>query len=169
MRNHVIYRGEVATKVKLAYTLERKNKDCAFSLSHFLIHHIPTFHKMSSIKQVIEILASSDKSFEDALQRAVQTLSSSVPNITSIYIKDQSCKVRDNRIVEYRITAKVSFGTPVEEFDMTDIERTFDEAPQPGGNGAPDYSHLDLDTHDPLHAQPGGSATTPESGGGYSG
>ena len=124
---------------------------------------------MSSIKQVIEILASSDKSFEDALQRAVQTLSTSVPNITSIYVQDQSCKVRDNRIVEYRITAKVSFGTPVEDFDMTDIERTFNEMPQPGGNGAPDYSHLDLDTHDPLHAQPGGSATTPESGGGYSG
>jgi flavin-binding protein dodecin len=127
---------------------------------------------MSSIKQVIEILASSEKSFEDALQRAVQTLSSSVPNITSIYVKDQSCKVRDNRIVEYRITAKVSFGTPVEEFDMTDIERTFDEMPQPAGNGAPDYSHLDLSTQPdlPTPTEPeNGSATEPESGGGYSG
>lgn len=127
---------------------------------------------MSSIKQVIEILASSDKSFEDALQRAVQALSSSVPNITSIYVKDQSCKVRDNRIVEYRITAKVSFGTPVEEFDMTAIERTYDEAPQPAGNGAPDYSHLDLHTESDLPtptAPENGSATTPESGGGYSG
>ena len=110
---------------------------------------------MSSIKQVIEILASSEKSFEDALQRAVQTLSSSVPNITSIYVKDQSCKVRDNRIVEYRITAKVSFGTPVEEFDMTAIERTYDEAPQPAL----------LTPAEPEN----GSATEPASGGGYSG
>ena len=31
---------------------------------------------MSSIKQVIEILASSEQSFEDALQRAVASLSS---------------------------------------------------------------------------------------------
>ncbi|WP_072052989.1 dodecin family protein [Hymenobacter terrenus] len=126
---------------------------------------------MSSIKQVIEILASSEKSFEDALQRAVERLSSSVPNISSIYIKDQSCKVRDNRIVEYRITAKVSFDTPVEEFDMTDIERTFDEAPVSGGNGAPDYSHLNLHTEPdlPREVEPGGSATEPESGGGYSG
>ena len=126
---------------------------------------------MSSIKQVIEILASSNKSFEDALQRAVKSLSTSVPNISGIYIKDQSCKVRDNRIVEYRITAKVSFGTPVEDFDLSEIERTFDEAPESAGNGAPDYSHLDLHHAPelPREVEPGGSATTPESGGGYSG
>ena len=124
---------------------------------------------MSSIKQVIEILASSGKSFEDALQRAVAEVSKSVPNISSIYVQDQSCKVRDNRIVEYRITAKVSFGTPVEEFDMTDIERTFDEAPQSAGNGAPDYSDVDFHSHPGLDVQPGGSATDAESGGGYSG
>ena len=126
---------------------------------------------MSAIKQVIEILASSGKSFEDALQRAVAQLGTSVPNISSIYIKDQSCKVRDNRIVEYRITAKVSFGTPVEDFDLSEIERTFDEAPVSGGNGAPDYSHLDLKTVPelPREVEPGGSATEPASGGGYSG
>ena len=126
---------------------------------------------MPAIKQVIEILASSDKSFEDALQRAVAQLSASVPNISSLHIKNQSCKVRDNRIVEYRITAKVSFGTPVEEFDISELERTFDEAPVMGGNGAPDYSHLDLHTQPepPLDVEPGGSATEPESGGGYSG
>ena len=126
---------------------------------------------MSAIKQVIEILASSDKSFEDALQRAVAQLGTSVPNISSIYIKDQSCKVRDNRIVEYRITANVSFGTPVEDFDLSEIERTFDEAPVSGGNGAPDYSHLDLKTVPelPREVEPGGSATEPASGGGYSG
>ncbi|MBF9223898.1 dodecin family protein [Hymenobacter ruricola] len=126
---------------------------------------------MSSIKQVIEILASSDKSFEDALQRAVQSLSSSVPNISSIYVKDQSCKVRDNRIVEYRITAKVSFGTPVEPFDLSEIERTYDEMPEPAGNGAPDYSHVQIKTEPelPREVEPGGSATEPASGGGYSG
>ena len=124
---------------------------------------------MSSIKQVIEILASSDKSFEDALQRALAETSKSVPNISSIYIKDQSCKVRNNRIVEYRVTVKVSFGTPTEALDMAEIDRTFDEAPEPGGNGAPDYSDVDFHAQPGLDVQPGGSATTPESGGGYSG
>ena len=127
---------------------------------------------MSSIKQVIEVLASSEKSFEDAVQRAVQSVSGSIPNITSVYIKDQSCKVRDNRIVEYRITAKVSFGTPTEApLDLSEIERTFAEAPVPAGNGAPDYSHVAIKTEPelPREVEPGGSATEPASGGGYSG
>ena len=129
---------------------------------------------MSSIKQVIEILASSDKSFEDALQRAVQSVSTSLPNISGIYIKDQSCKVRDNRIVEYRVTAKVSFGAPTDgplDLDLSERERTFVEAPVPAGNGAPDYSHVAIKTEPelPREVEPGGSATTPESGGGYSG
>ncbi|WP_310396508.1 dodecin family protein [Hymenobacter sp.] len=126
---------------------------------------------MSSIKQVIEILASSDKSFEDALQRAVQSVSTSIPNISSIYVQDQSCKVRDNRIVEYRVTAKVSFGTPAEEFDLSELERTFAEAPVPAGNGAPDYSHVEVKTAPelPREVEPGGSATESASGGGYSG
>ena len=126
---------------------------------------------MSSIKQVIEILASSDKSFEDALQRAVAQLGTSVPNISSIYVQDQSCKVQGNRIVEYRITAKVSFGTPVEDFDISELERTFDEAPVSAGNGAPDYSHIEIRTEPelPREVEPGGSATEPASGGGYSG
>jgi len=126
---------------------------------------------MPSLKQVIEILASSDKSFEDALQRAVVQLGTSVPNISSIYVQDQSCKVQGNRIVEYRITAKVSFGTPVEDFDISELERTFDEAPVPAGNGAPDYSHIEIRTEPelPREVEPGGSATEPASGGGYSG
>lgn len=64
---------------------------------------------MSSIKKVIEVLASSDKSFEDAMQNALNEVSKTVKEIKSIYLKDQSCRVQDNKIVEYRITAKVSF------------------------------------------------------------
>ena len=126
---------------------------------------------MSSIKQVIEILASSDKSFEDALQRAVEQLSTSVPNITSLYIKDQSCKVRHNQIVEYRITAKVSFGTPAEDIDLSAADWAFGDAPVPAGNGAPDYSHVEVKTEPelPREVEPGGSATEAASGGGYSG
>ena len=124
---------------------------------------------MSSLTQVIEILASSEKSFEDALQSAIAEVGKSIPNITSIYVKDQSCKVRDNRIVEYRVTAKVSFGTPTEPLDMSEIDRTFDEAPELAGNGAPDYSHVDFLAKPTLNVEPGGSATEAASGGGYSG
>jgi hypothetical protein len=39
------------------------------------------------------------------------------------------------------------------------------------GNGAPDYSHLEIHTESdlPTPDKAGGSATEPESGGGYSG
>ncbi|MGI4885901.1 MAG: hypothetical protein ACRYFR_13155 [Janthinobacterium lividum] len=39
------------------------------------------------------------------------------------------------------------------------------------GDGVPDYSHLEIHTESdlPTPTKPGGSATEPESGGGYSG
>lgn len=46
------------------------------------------------------------------------------------------------------------------------------EAPVPvAGNGAPDYSQVEIKTESdlPEPTKPGGSATEPESGGGYSG
>ncbi|SNR50537.1 MULTISPECIES: hypothetical protein [Hymenobacter] len=47
-----------------------------------------------------------------------------------------------------------------------------EETPVPvAGNGAPDYSHVEVKTEPelPREVEPGGSATEPESGGGYSG
>lgn len=61
------------------------------------------------VVKVIEVLAQSEKSWEDAAQRAIKEASKSVRNIKSIYIQDQSAKVEDNKIVKYRITAKISF------------------------------------------------------------
>ncbi|GAB3230952.1 hypothetical protein GCM10027346_17000 [Hymenobacter seoulensis] len=49
---------------------------------------------------------------------------------------------------------------------------TANETPVPvAGNGAPDYSHVEVKTEPdlPREVEPGGSATEPESGGGYSG
>ena len=64
---------------------------------------------MSKVVKVIEVLSQSDKSWEDAAQKAVTEASKSVRNIKSIYIKEKSAKVKDNKIVKYRITAKISF------------------------------------------------------------
>jgi len=64
---------------------------------------------MSKVVKVIEVLAQSDKSWEDAAQNAIKEASKSIRNIKSIYIKDKSAKVKNNKIVKYRITAKISF------------------------------------------------------------
>ncbi len=64
---------------------------------------------MAKVVKVIEVLAQSDKSWEDAAQNAITEASKSIRNIKSIYIKEKSAKVTDNKISRYRITAKISF------------------------------------------------------------
>lgn len=62
-----------------------------------------------SILKVLELMASSTKSWEDAAQMAVNEASKTIKNIRSLYIKDHSAVVENNKIVEYRITVKLSF------------------------------------------------------------
>jgi flavin-binding protein dodecin len=64
---------------------------------------------MAKVVKVIEVLSQSDKSWEDAAQNAITEAAKSIKNIKSIYIQDKSAKVTDNKIVKYRITAKISF------------------------------------------------------------
>lgn len=59
--------------------------------------------------KVIEVLAQSNKSWEDAAQTAITNASESLRDIRSIYIKDMEATVENNRITSYRINAKISF------------------------------------------------------------
>jgi len=59
--------------------------------------------------KVVEILAQSEKSWEDAAANAVQEASKTVRGIKSIYIKEMEAVVTDGKISQYRINAKVSF------------------------------------------------------------
>ena len=63
---------------------------------------------MSAIK-VLELMVSSSKSWEDAAQQAVSEASKTIQNIKSVYIHDHSAVVKNGKIVEYRINAKLSF------------------------------------------------------------
>ena len=62
-----------------------------------------------SIVKVIEVLSQSEKSWEDAAQQAVTVAAKSVRNIKSIYIENMQATVEDNKIVGYRVDAKISF------------------------------------------------------------
>ena len=61
------------------------------------------------VLKVLELMSSSSKSWEDAAQQAVNEASLTLKNIRSIYIKDHSAVVNKQKIIEYRITAKLSF------------------------------------------------------------
>ena len=62
-----------------------------------------------AVLKVIEIMASSEKSWEDAAAIAVKTAGKTVKEIRSVYIKDMSAVVTKNKITEFRVTAKISF------------------------------------------------------------
>ena len=62
-----------------------------------------------SMLKVIEVLAESDRGWEDAAQSAVTQASESVREIKSIYIKDMEATVQNGKIAKYRINAKISF------------------------------------------------------------
>lgn len=62
-----------------------------------------------SIMKVIEVLASSKISWEDAAQQAVKEATKTLKNIRSVYIKDHSAAVEKGKIIAYRVTAKISF------------------------------------------------------------
>ncbi len=62
-----------------------------------------------SIVKVIEVIAESEKSWDDAAKNAIKKASKNVKNIKSIYVKDMEAKVNKNKIFKYRINAKISF------------------------------------------------------------
>lgn len=61
------------------------------------------------IVKVIEVIAGSEQSFDDAARNALAEAAKSVKNIKSIYIKEMTANVTDNKIVSYGVNAKISF------------------------------------------------------------
>ena len=64
---------------------------------------------MSEVLKVIEVLAESDKGWEDATAKAVTEASKTLHGIKSVYIKNLEAKVEANKIVKYRINGQISF------------------------------------------------------------
>ena len=62
-----------------------------------------------AVLKVIELLASSDKSWEDATLNAVKMAAKTVKEIRSVYVQDMSAVVEKNKIIEFRVNAKVTF------------------------------------------------------------
>lgn len=62
-----------------------------------------------SIHKVIEVLSQSDKSWEDAAQKAVKDAGKTVKNIKAIDVEHMEAVVKNNKIVQYRINGKITF------------------------------------------------------------
>lgn len=62
-----------------------------------------------SIVKVIEVIAESTDSWDDAARRAVAEAAITVKNIKHLYVKELQAIVEDSQIVKYRLNANVSF------------------------------------------------------------
>ncbi len=61
------------------------------------------------IVKVIEIIASSEKSIDDAIRNALAEASKTIHNIDSIYVKDIKAHVVNNQITTFGVICKISF------------------------------------------------------------
>lgn len=62
-----------------------------------------------AVLKVIEIMASSDKGWEDATKNAVKEASKTVKNIKSVYVREQSAMVNGDNVTAFRVNLKVTF------------------------------------------------------------
>jgi len=62
-----------------------------------------------AVLKVIELLADSSKSWEDATAKAVNKASKSVKNVNSAFVQSQSVVVEDGEVKAFRVNVKITF------------------------------------------------------------
>lgn len=62
-----------------------------------------------TVARVTEITASSEKSFQDAIEKGVDRATQTLKNVEGAWIQDQKVVIEDGKIVAYRVTLKVTF------------------------------------------------------------
>ena len=64
---------------------------------------------MAKIVKVIEVLSESPKSWEEAVKNVVSEASKTLRNIRSVYVKEFTATVENDKVASYRVNAKVTF------------------------------------------------------------
>ena len=72
-----------------------------------------------SIARITEISSTSEKSFEDAIQSAVNRATKTLRNVRGAWVKEQQIKIDNGKIVEYQVNLMITFV--LEEGDQTDV------------------------------------------------
>lgn len=62
-----------------------------------------------SVAKTIEITASSEKSFDDAVKTGITKAAETLENITGAWVMDQSVKVDEGKVAEYSVRMKLTF------------------------------------------------------------
>jgi flavin-binding protein dodecin len=62
-----------------------------------------------SVARVTEIISSSNKSFEDAIEKGVDRAVKTLKNVEGAWVKEQKVVVKNGKISEYWVDLKVTF------------------------------------------------------------
>lgn len=62
-----------------------------------------------SVAKVVEITATSKKSFEDAIENGVRRASKTLKEVRGAWVKSMKVELKNGKIVEYRVHLKVTF------------------------------------------------------------
>ena len=62
-----------------------------------------------AIVKVVEVISSSSKGVDDAIQIAVKEASKTIRNIDSVYVKDIKAHVKDGKVSTFGVVCKISF------------------------------------------------------------
>lgn len=62
-----------------------------------------------SIARVTNVIAGSEKSFEDAIQQGVARATKTLKNVKGAWVENQKVVIEDNKVVEFRVNMRVSF------------------------------------------------------------
>ncbi|HMQ68352.1 MAG TPA: dodecin family protein [Ignavibacteria bacterium] len=62
-----------------------------------------------AIVKIIEVIASSEKSLDDAIRNAVKEASKTIHNIDSVYIENIKAHVKDGNVTTFGCNCKISF------------------------------------------------------------
>ncbi|MBA2714542.1 MAG: dodecin domain-containing protein [Rubrobacteraceae bacterium] len=62
-----------------------------------------------SVARITELSATSDTSFEDAINQAVSRATSTLRGVEGAWIKDQNVLIEDGNITGYKVNVEVTF------------------------------------------------------------
>jgi flavin-binding protein dodecin len=62
-----------------------------------------------SVARVIELSATSEESFEDAVNQGVNRATSTLRNVESAWIKDKNVLIENNEVVAYKVNMAITF------------------------------------------------------------
>jgi flavin-binding protein dodecin len=62
-----------------------------------------------SVARVLELSATSTKSFEDAIQQGLDRAHKTLRNVKSAWIKEQQINLEDGRVAQYQVNMMITF------------------------------------------------------------